>query len=258
MDFFSKTELEFTTKAIQNKVRLDTRGFMEEREQILVEQDVPQADRSIKIRRGLSEIDLNISFKSSSETLSHLGLMNNDNDGSFMDRFFRRSSAIEALVLNQHLSSENLQTLQTKLDHPNPVFTRLESFLRRFKIGALIEISVVRDDGNVFDMVFDGIRYIFSDIAIPDVSNLSEERKEGIDLPWSASFAVFQDAFVADPLLIEESSSCGIVHIFKEADQSISVFTERPVGFELLKKVLASEMVQYVSPHSDEFGRSRL
>lgn len=244
MDCFSKAELEFTVKAIRNKVRLDTRKFIEKREQTFVEQDTPRADRSIKVKRGNSEIDLNVLFRSSGETLIHLNLMKNGDDRSFMDRFFCHSNAIEPLVPSQQRSFENLQTLQTKISHPNPTFARLESFLKHFKVGVLIEITVIRDDGNVFDMTFDGIRYVFSDIIVPDATNLFRERKAGVDLPWSTSFAIFQDSFVADPVLLEESSACGIVHIFREADQSISVFTERPVDFWLLKKVLDREMIQ--------------
>lgn len=239
MDSFSRAELEFVVRTIENKVRLDTRELMEKRIQVLVEQDVPRADRSIKITRGLSEIDLNISFKSSRKTLAHLKLMEDGIDGGFMDRFFYRSEAIGTFVRDQHQSSEDFQTLQTKLKCPNPVFTRMEDFLDQLKIGVLMEVVVIRDDGNVFDMIFDGIRYAFSDIIVPDINSLSKEKRTGVSLPWSTSFAVFEDLFVADPVLLEEHSACGIVHVFKDADQKISVFTEFPIELEMLRKVLA-------------------
>ncbi|ELA42129.1 uncharacterized protein VICG_00770 [Vittaforma corneae ATCC 50505] len=88
-------------------------------------------------------------------------------------------------------------------------------------------------------MIFDGLRHVFSSIAIPNIHNLSENIQSGVNLPTCNSYAVFDSKMVLDPTLLEEQASNGIVRIF-DIDGEKCAIAEGSMDFSVLKSVMQS------------------
>lgn len=201
------SEVQFIIDAIEHQRRMDTRDLTQKRQQTIIEPcpfAPALADKSIRIIRGHSEISLSICFKASFETLYSLKLISADNE----------------LLSNE----EGFNTLNAYVKHPNPCSKMIESFLSEFRIGCFIEARILKNDGAVLEMLFSGLRHIFSLIEIPDIHNLSMTIETGIDLPICTSYAFIKSKAVTDPTLIEEKSSDCLIYMFEGSEKGLLVF----------------------------------
>jgi len=239
MDSFSRDELDYVTKSLQQGIRLDCRDLDESREMSISEGSSSQPDKSMVLKRGLSEIELRISFKLSAHSVVTIQL---PNEILFMDRLF--GNLKPGIIPNQSswnrgINPDDYRTIETKHLPPNPSIAILEKFLIKFKIGVTIEVGIRKNDGNVFDMIFDGIRHAFASIKVPDVNDLKKEIDAGVDLPKSTSYAVFETSVISDPTLIEETAALGVIHVFKDKfDKVINFVSEKSINKDRYKSLV--------------------
>lgn len=218
MQNLSQGEVSFIAKAIESTIRMDMRRMDEKRAQTITETSAHAsalADSAVQVSRGYSQVCLSVSFRSSYRTLAALNLT----------------------LGKEHVSSDEFKTLKCALSDTNPSFKIIEDFLNSFNIGCYIEVYIIRNDGNIFDMIFDGLKHIFSSIAVPNVCNLSENIQSGVDLPACTSYAMFGPKMVLDPTRLEEQSSDGIVRIF-DTNGVKCVLAEGSIDFDILKSAI--------------------
>lgn len=236
MESFSTEELDYVIKSLQQDIRLDCRGLDEAREMSISEDSSSQPDKSMILKRGLSEIELRISFKLSAHSVVTIQL---PNEILFMDRLFGSLKPDIIPSWNRGINPDDYRTVETKHLPPNPSIAILEKFLIKFKIGATIEVIIRKNDGNVFDMIFDGIRHAFASIKVPDINDLKKEIEAGVDLPQSTSYAIFETAVISDPTLIEETAALGVIHVFKDNfDKVINFVSEKSINKDRYKSLI--------------------
>lgn len=247
MQSFSKEELSFNTKSITNGFRTDKRDFLQNREQQILKINCPQSDKAIKIIRGFSEVELKIGFKASCSTLQRIGALDEIAENvELISNKHKNEQIIEgSKIHNIELIFEEYKTIQSKFTQLNSVFERIENLLNEYEIGILIEVVVLKNDGNIFDMVFAGLNYIFNNLEIPDIKDLNNSLIVNVNLPISETFAIFSDFIISDPILIEEASADGVIHIFKENNTIINICSDSPIPYDLFLNFINRLNVNY-------------
>lgn len=190
MENFSKEELAFIVNGIKNGSRIDLRKNSDERETKRVCSEVAQSDGHVRLKRGLSEVEISIQFKETAETLLALNLIGKESnqDGSPVE-----SSSIAL---------------------PAAIGSMINRFLFEYKMGLRIDFEVINDDGNTYDLFFLGLNMLFQSISIPLLSDLQTSKIATLSIPVSKTFALIGGCVVKDPTKIEEKASHGVIHIF--------------------------------------------
>lgn len=250
MSALSSHELAFVVKGIQNSTRLDLRPLDGEREISFRDSNLPQTDRSLNCRLGHTEIEISVVFKSTAQTYQELHLLPDASIPAGMSRpiefkltgnVLSRSSEMICSLFNMLCLFSTSDTESTSEDwRNNPVFGELWGILDSFKVGLLIEVKIINDDGNVFDLVFRGLHKAFSEIKMPNIRDLTSCQTAGFNLPVSKTVAVVRDVVVVDPTLIEEASADGLVHIFFSDNQVLRILTNGSIGYGEVRKVISA------------------
>lgn len=237
MDKFSHSEIEFTRKSIEKNIRLDGRSIDQMREEKIEKWNNSQADNSINIKRGHSEIIMNLVFKTSLSTLKKLKLTHSIEgiDNSTHNKIY--SNGLIDIFFTKNIQNE-FSSLETNFREMNPCFQLIEKWLDTHSIGLEIEVIEISNDGNTFDMFFSGLKAMLQSIEIPDIDNLNKEISSCLTIPHSNSFAYFNDRLLKDPSLIEEASSDGIIRIFE--------LENKPVAFIFQKLNDTNQTVQQI------------
>lgn len=216
MENFSNDELVFIRDGIVNGVRVDQRRSCDERHVVPIPSAISQSDGHIRLRRGLSEVDVSIQFKETSETLVALGLI-------------------------EETSGPGEDVVETPVALPATVGNMISGFLSEHKVGVRIGFDVINDDGNVYDLFFAGLKALFLDVEMPVVEDLGRVKRSGLDIPVSRTFAVVDGSFVSDPTKIEEEASDGLVHVFVGSRKEIvGCFSEKNccLGHDVFANIL--------------------
>lgn len=161
---------------------MDSRQLLQKRIQSI---DTPSfisviSDKSIRIQRGYSCIDISILLTEG-----------------------------ECPVVLSGISFEKDSIL-----HSHPSLFILEEYLRNQSVSCIINVNVIKNDGNIYDMFFSGIRYLFQSISIG-------ETVLSVDIPETVSYAIFDYSngvddtvkIVADPTILEEESCDALIHV---------------------------------------------
>lgn len=199
----SNDEMNFIKSILKDSTRIDSRDINDEREISYSTDLCPQADLSIRISKGNTTIEIIIKYKENEETLKELNLAENsikkDIEGNihYKGNFFFK------------------------------ITTYIEELLKQFKLGFVMEMNVLCDDGNIHGAFFDGLGILFSRFCVPDIHDLSKETVVCKLLPACKTFAVFEEIVVVDPNLKEELSADSIVNIFH--------YNNNMVGFKVEK-----------------------
>lgn len=196
MENFSEDELTFIRNGVANGIRMDLRKVQEERSAVHVGSYVAQSDGHIRLKRGLTELEVFMQFKETSETLSALSLIDKEHE---LDE----------------------PAIESSFPLPNTVKNMILEFLSPYKLGMRIDFSVVNDDGNVYDLFFLGLSAIFRNIEVPVLENLQNVDKTTLDLPISRTFALFGKTLIIDPTKIEEEASHGLMRILSTSEKGI-------------------------------------
>lgn len=239
MNKFSQSEIDFARKCLSNNIRLDERQCNQQREETIEKCNISQADASICLKRGNSEIILNFSFKASIETLKTLDLIPH----LHISNSYLSCSLYTNNALNIFASSETFKdfsTLKCTFNEPNPCFNKIEEWLNSYNLGLQIELVIVTADGNIFDMFFNGLKYILESVNVPNIKNLSSDIPSFLSIPTSTSFACLNNTFFRDPTLIEEQSSDGIIHLYFESDKKISIYCEGLKDIHVIQSIISS------------------
>lgn len=231
MERISQSEIDFIRKSLSAGVRPDGRDFSQSRAQTIVINDISQADNSITIKRGNSEIIINLSFKSSLSTLCTLKLIEETSLNLFGNDSFR-------IAMNSD-EFNDFVTLKSSFNEPNPCFRKIENWLKSYSLGCLIELIVIKSDGNIFNMFFEGLRVIFQSLSVPDIRNLSKEIQSSLILPSSMTFGILNEFYFLDPSWIEERAASGIMHVFDVYGVKCIVI-EGQVEFDLVEKIVSA------------------
>ncbi|CAD26114.1 hypothetical protein [Encephalitozoon cuniculi GB-M1] len=201
MEGFSRDELALVRSEIASGLRADTRKSEEERRTDVVHSNIAQSDGSIKIRRGESEVEVSIQFKETMETL-----MTQNISGEWLDT---NESSMESIEFS-------------KIAIPNIVSSMILELLASYKIGIRIELNILSNDGNVYDLFFIGLSILFKNLDMPVIDDLRRSERRKIDIPTSKTVALFNSGrFVVDPIMIEEKASCGLMHVFVNSNGAL-------------------------------------
>lgn len=196
MKKFSATEIDYIRQSICRGVREDLRSFDTSRKTIQKLGELPRADGYVKLERGRTLVELSVQFKETEATLKELNV-------------------------NPDLFPEAIEVLESNIAIPRVLESILHEFLEDSKIGMKLEMNVIHDDGNVYDLLFHGLSIIFTDIDVPDIYDLKNTRKAKINIPFSITYAIYGDSFILDPTLLEEKSADGLLHLYRNSDQKI-------------------------------------
>lgn len=208
MEKFCEEELAFVRHSILNGVRIDLRGSNEIRDTIHAFPEIAQSDGSVSIRRGMSEVEVSIQFKECIDGLVALKLVS--------EEFISDEAAIESSVAL-----------------PRFVHSLISESLKPYKVGVRINLNVINDDGNVYDLFFLGLRLLFESVEMPFLEDLHKTAVSKINIPTSASFALIGNAYVKDPTKIEESASHGLIRLFVgDNREMLGIFSEGVCNIE--------------------------
>lgn len=249
MEPLSEGEMKFIRRSLLCGIRLDGRGNAEERDFSYVEYSLPMADRAIKCVLGNTAVIVSILFKTTPATVQALNgsltaaeeaLDGRDVQFRFPEQqWATRLSTLS--FLNNLGDRSSAETSATSGDNCQEskylIFKQIEQFLAEYSIGVTIEVHMLEDDGNLFDIFFRAMTVLFSDIRIPNVKNLSDELIAGIDLPISETYTVLENSLIRDPTLKEERATDGLVHILRKEGHIVSLLVEGHVPYDLLKSV---------------------
>jgi len=192
MELVSNDELAFTRMVVASGTRIDGRSRNEHRAVEIIPSEISQSDGSIRLKRGSTEIEVSIQFKETVETLLALG--------------------IRPCTKASDLSESRVESFGMEI--PSIISTRIEEFLSSYKLGIRIELRVIRNNGNVYDLFFIGLNSILRNICVPVIEDLKKGEKETIDIALPTTVALFENGvFVKDPTIIEEKASLGLLHV---------------------------------------------
>lgn len=244
MKTISLEEANFVAKAVNNNTRIDREDVNQHRNSQIIspsEYASPLADASLKVIRGYSIISLSVCFRTSIHTLSALNML--DTSPVSLPAVLYPSTLYPSTLNSPKEGAIDLSDFRTVKIQENPtqsttiqesMLKHIENFLNKHNIGCLIELYVIRDDGNLFDMVFDGLKEMFKSIEIPNILDLNMAVKSGVDLPTCISYAVIGSTAVADPTRLEELAADGIIRVFSNG----CVISEGNVDFSILHSLI--------------------
>ncbi|ORE00334.1 hypothetical protein A0H76_1458 [Hepatospora eriocheir] len=188
----NKEEKEFINKVIANSKRIDGRKFKEQREFTFNSIN----NNSYIYTLGNTAFEMKVDYKGKTS------------ENNYIEPSDKLLSYIPDFLLKMEV---------------------LEKYLSEIKISVSIDIKIYRDDGNVYDGVFNCLSSIFSDIQIPclnvldnTTSSLYKDNMEminrkffnvKIDLGFSTTYAIFGTQGIIDPILAEENSCDVTLHI---------------------------------------------
>lgn len=225
----SKRELEFISGLITAGSRLDTRTNKDQRTFIFKDNIRPKSDRSLYLKQGFTEIEINIAFKSTPETLEHL---------NYSKSAYKTIDVNDSIVELYIKSRDGSDLFIKNINDKNPVFESLKELFSSFKLGIIVELIVINNDGNIFDLFFRGLNEIFSEILIPNVDNLNKDFPIKHNLPISKTYAIVNNTILYDPTLLEELSSNAIIHIFLLEDTKYTIVDGKPIKYENITNIL--------------------
>ncbi|KAF7683757.1 Exosome complex component Rrp42 [Astathelohania contejeani] len=225
MDLACSNEKEFVRNAISYGTRIDLRGFHEIRQIKISDSTNEQADGYIRLGNGETEIEIFIRIFETEKTLIKLDISANE-----LKKYKDASKSIEKEI------EVNLML---------PIEKYFIPILKKYKIGIKIELNLIKDGGNSYDLLFYGISKIFKCISIPLIENIKEEIKEireSIDIPYSQTYAIFGDEYLSDPNKLEEQSCDCLVHIFYDQSKAqicgMEINYKRNYKLETLLKII--------------------
>ncbi|KAG5859116.1 hypothetical protein KMI_09g15440 [Encephalitozoon hellem] len=191
---FSQDELTFVRNGIAKGCRADLRKSKEERKTCVTHASIAQSDGNVRVKRGWSEIEVSIQFKETQETLG--------------------ASNISEEILN--VKEQHAESIEfSKIAIPDIIISKILELLDSYKIGIRIELNILSNDGNIYDLFFIGLGTLLKSLDVPIIDDLKRTEKREIDIPISRTVALFNNGhFVVDPTMIEEEASCGLMHIF--------------------------------------------
>lgn len=130
------------------------------------------------------------------------------------------NSSLEIII--RFVSSEN-HKIQCNIACDN--FKIIQKILEQHNLALDIQIIVLVDDGGILRMIYEGLRYMFRNIKVPDLENLRHDSEYTIDLPICKTYAMVDSYNVLDPTKHEELSCDGLIHVF--------ILKEKVVGTEI-------------------------
>lgn len=231
MDNFCKSELGFTVNAIKHNTRLDLRQLSEERVFQWQENDILQPDRAIIAKCGASEIEISVLFGATVDTKQAPS-----KDGTQLFVINEKPIEIKFIGSSALNSAQSINFINKSL--ASSIFKDLETQLKQYCLTALIEVIVINNDGNIFDLFFKALNILFSNINIPNVHDLSNDILISLLLPVSRSISLIDDKMVVDPNLLEEEAAKGIVRAFYKGDECIGVFSEGCIKYNELSRIV--------------------
>ncbi|KAM0671852.1 hypothetical protein CWI42_121920 [Ordospora colligata] len=197
MELISNDELAFTRTVISTGTRIDGRGRNEYRTIEMIPSEISQSDGSIRLKRGFTEIEVAIQFKETMETLLSLG--------------------ISPCTKASGLSESRVESFGIEI--PSIISTQIENFFSSYKLGIRIELRVIRNDGNIYDLFFIGLNSILRNICVPVIEDLKQCEKSTIEIALPTTVALFENCvFVKDPTIIEEKASLGLLHVIIDSN----------------------------------------
>ncbi|KAI5170353.1 exosome complex component RRP42 [Pancytospora epiphaga] len=223
MKGISEGETMFVKMALERNVRLDSRSFTQGREWKYEKNNLPVTDGSLYLQAGHTSLTLSVMFTT---TLTKLL------DVSPIEFKFVGISVSSSASINSFLARDWAVPA-------NSIFGKLYSLLDSLSLTALIEIEVLQDDGNVFDLVFTGLSSLFSTISFPNIVDLANPIPASLVLPTSRTFVVYNNELISDPTFLEERTLEVQIHAFYESDgRLLTVFLEGPIDTGFLKDLL--------------------
>ncbi|CAF0850064.1 unnamed protein product [Brachionus calyciflorus] len=221
-------EIEFLVGLITAGSRLDLRAFDEEREFIFKENVCPRSDKSIYLKQGYTEMNIDIVFKSTGETLESLNYTREAYRTTVFDE-----SHLDVHIKDIHGSDVSLPYItEEKL-----CLDGIKNLLSSYKIGATIEVNLINNDGNVFDVFFKGLNILFSSLMIPNIKNLKEDIEISYSTPMTRAYAIINDTIIYDPTLLEEVASNAILHVITSNAAIHTIVEGRPIKFDKICEV---------------------
>ncbi|KAI4291996.1 hypothetical protein PAPHI01_1270 [Pancytospora philotis] len=236
MDTASASEVEYAQKSISAGVRPDGRALHECRPYSYEPYDVPLADRSLVLQRGLTRIVVSATIRSSAQTLEELRIAPSSKTPEVEPRLIDIRFS-NACVSSSAEEVDLLRALFAEGCHYGFVADALREALVRFKVGLSLEVKIVQDDGNLYDLVIAGIHELFTAISVPDIHDLDTYAVARLDLPVCHTYCIVNGAAVADPSALETAASAGRVRVFRRGDAVLAVLAIGSVSTEDLRVV---------------------
>jgi exosome complex component RRP43 len=187
MQSFSQEELDFVRSGIRMDRRTDLRRSHEQRETSIFPSRLAQSDGSVRVCRGMSEVEVSMQYKETDEMLTSLSLAGKGAAGA--------------------------QPVESNMPLPSLVLGLVTGFLGRYKIGLRLHINIINNDGSLYDLVVTALQSLFREVEVPDIWDLTRVVRTGLEIPAARTFAVINGTFVNDPCRIEEAAAEGIVHV---------------------------------------------
>lgn len=124
----------------------------------------------------------------------------------------------ETYTLNCNMQYENLGII--------------DNILQKHKIGLSVIINIIKDDGGIMSMYYEGMKHIFANITVPKSENLRYDEQYSVELPTFKTYALFESNNVIDPTKNEELSCDGLVHIYTLDNKVIGCEVENAVNVD--------------------------
>ncbi|KAI5148158.1 hypothetical protein ENBRE01_0146 [Enteropsectra breve] len=244
----SKTEKAFIAESVSHGLRCDSRTASEYREHAFAELDLPLADRGLRLSLGNATAEISVVFRSNDSTLDALNIRDENRP-----TFESRRITVNALGANGG-RIEHIFNMFEKNRYFGAFLENIDDLLIKYKIGLYININVIQNDGNLTDIVFNGLKMIFSDIDVPNVKNIScssgthaiadalldsnDFEPVQLSLPMAKSYAVIRDKTILDPSQVEEDASDCLIHTFEQNNARVFIAVEGCVDLDLLCSIL--------------------
>lgn len=239
MDNFSHEELIFVRESADKGIRLDTRNLRQRRYQEIVENEIPQTEKSMKIVRGVSEIEINIGFR----LIGQSSLYNkNYKDFPNMDNYIDNLDILNLIFKNVPLNHQkSLSFLLSKLEE---ISKPLKDFLKIYNLAIIIEITAIKNDGGIVEMVLNGLSLIFQNIKMLKISNILNEVWANLEIPRLETYVFFGKTWLLDPTYIEESSCDSLIHLIWTSDNKRpSIMSEKSYDAAIVENLLREKIL---------------
>lgn len=198
----SSGEMNYIKSLCKDGIRFDNRKIDEERPISFILDLYPQADLSISITRCNTQIELMIKYIVDEETFKEL------------------------IPDTNSIAVDMNGKVHTNTNSIFDINSFVKDIVSRYKLGFIMEINVVNNDGNVNGTIFEGVRRMFSKFYVPDVNNLDFEFEVCENLPMCKTFAIFEDVAIVDPNLKEEESADSMVYVYYSGSKLINFKVE--------------------------------